>query len=99
MSYAMVVYSISLARMRSLLGSKDHGILDEVIEVNARVFAELDEQFGDDFEDEEPLTMEQAVVHLLDGGPYRDGGGSLYLFAFEALCATVGEELDNGAFQ
>jgi hypothetical protein len=99
MSYAMVVYSIPLGRMRSLLGSKDHEILDEVIEEHGDFFADLDEQFEDYFADEEPLTMEEAVAHLLDGGPYRAGAESLYLFAFEALCATIGRELDNLAFQ
>src|SRR5436309_558567 len=99
MSSAMEVYLIPLARMRSLLGSGRRDVLAQVIEENGDFLADLDQEFEDQFEDEEPLTMEGAVTHLLDGGPYRDGAEALYLFAFEALCAAVGETLDNGAFQ
>src|SRR5262249_50328956 len=74
-------------------------VLAKVVEVNGDFLDDLDENFADQFDEDEPLTAEEAVGHLIDGGPYRKGAGDLYLFAFEALCATVGEALDNLAFQ
>jgi hypothetical protein len=88
MSSQMVVYSIPLAQMRALLGSGRRDVLARI-----DYFPDLAEIFEEHFafEDEEPMTPQEAVGHLLDGGPYRDGAEALYLFCFEALCRVLGQ--------
>jgi hypothetical protein len=100
MSYAMVVYSIPLAQMGELLGSGDRDVLAEIQDEDDYFLEQTDHIFEDRFDEgEEPLTAVEAIEHLLDGGPYRDGFDSLYLYAFEALCRAIGSAPSNRAFQ
>jgi hypothetical protein len=94
MGQGLSVYLIPEPAVRGLPGSGDKELLDTVLRDQGEYLRQFDEQFD---EDEAPsLTMAEAVAGLFSGR--LDPDYPFYNIAFEFICASLGETLDNRGF-
>jgi len=80
------VYSVPLDKLRSLPGSRRKKLARMI----ARDFIgrdDIDEMFA---EHDPPNTLYAAAQQILNGEPLRDDLGSLYGYAVEGLCWSIG---------
>ena len=111
MSYGIMAYAVSLEKVESALGKSNakRGLLgrlfgpstDSLVEKIKQKSAyrfEQDEEDLDEEDEGQPLTLQQALVDLLDGNDLRSSYGDKYGYALELLCEHFGESLDNSAW-
>src|SRR5262245_53114620 len=94
MGQALSVYLVPEAAVCRLPGSGDETLLNSVLRAQGKALRQFDEQFDED--DEPPLTMTEAVKGLFLGR--LDPDYPFYGIAFEFVCASLGEWLDNRGF-
>lgn len=89
MSYTLMPYLVDLEELRRAVGSKDEALLAVMKQSMPEVFEE--EEVVDHEEDEE-LSLGQAVRHLVMGEPPDTESAHQYGYALEQLCRHLGEE-------
>ena len=94
----MTPYAARLDKLRAACGSQDRTLLDSVIRKCGRDFEQFDEM-GENLveyhDDAEPITMREALEHLIMGGGYNPRAGFLYGFGLQFLCQTIGTTLPH----
>jgi hypothetical protein len=91
MSYGLRVYLVD-EEIRSIPGSKDTDLLEEVLEARAYEFADYDEQedpFGD--LNDPPFSHAEALREIFAGHYTRPDCAIYYGWAFDLLCASLGD--------
>jgi hypothetical protein len=97
MGQALSVYLLPEAVVRQLPGGGDEALLGEVLKAQEEALRAFDEQAAEQFGDEGlPLTMAEAITGLFSG--HLDPAYPFYGIAFEFVCASLGEGLDNRGF-
>jgi hypothetical protein len=89
MSYGVMPYSIPWDTLKSLFGSKDQNLYNQVVEKNQYQITELEDMF--DYEDNKPGDY---VLDIINGTVNYDNG-ALYGYAFEMICKTIGHFMNN----
>ena len=97
MSYALSAYLVSQGQILQFPGCDDSRLLRRSLKAAKRRLRELDVELGDE-DDEDDITHEQAFRELFSGQMTSPGYGHRYGWAFETLCAYLGEPLSNEAF-
>jgi hypothetical protein len=90
MSSGINVYAVPIERLKQLVGSRDLGTIDAIVEGHEEFLSSID-----DIDEEAELTCADAVAQLLNGELSEDAPGYLYGYAVEAICSHVGETLPN----
>jgi len=111
MSYGIMAFAVSLEEVESVLSKANakRGLFgrlfgtptDSLMKTLKQKCAYRFEEDEDDFDDEDggdTLTLEQALVDLLDGNELDSSFGHKYGYALELLCDHFGEPLDNSAW-
>ena len=111
MSYGIIAYAVSLAKVEGALGKSNAkrgllgrifgpstGSLVEKIKQKSAYRFEQDEDDLDEEDEAQALTLEQALVDLLDGNELHSSYGDKYGYALELLCDHFGECLDSSAW-
>jgi hypothetical protein len=86
-----MIYSVPLDELRTLPGSRNTA-LPKLIAKEFSGRDEIDEMFSEDYPGE-PKTLVAAVRHILAAKPFRQDRGSLYGYAVEALCWSIGSSI------
>ena len=84
MSYSLVPYLVDLPKLRSAVGSKDAALIAAVRRKSPQRFDA----------DEYPLTLGQALTHLVMGEKLAKDDAHQYGYALEKLAAHLGKRLD-----
>lgn len=88
MGYYIFSYGINTSEIEKAFGSKDEALLEKVQEND--IFQNYSEnEFDDD------ITVEQALVQLINGEPKDENLGYAYGYATIGLCATLGTVLPH----
>jgi hypothetical protein len=90
MSSAINVYAVSVERLKGVIGSRDEGLIEAIVEGQEGFLESID-----DIDDEAETTCAEAVAELINGEVSEDAPGYLYGYALEAICSHLGEELPN----
>jgi hypothetical protein len=90
MSSSINVYAVPLERLTQVVGSRDQGLIDAIVEGREDFLSSID-----DIDDEAEMTCADAVAELINGEASEDAPGYLYGYALEAICSHVGDELPN----
>lgn len=105
MSYGVTPVAVSLEHVQSVIGmDRTPGFLrrllgsptDRLIHMIKRKFDHRFER--DEVNDEDELSLENALFDLLVGGELNPDFGHKYAYALELLCDHFGERLDNSAW-
>lgn len=97
MSYALSVYLVSHQQLSRFPGVDDPKLLRDCLARAAERLQELDDEFYDE-DEEDQIPHEQAFRELFSGRFTAEYAGGTYGWAFEALCACLGEPLSNEGF-
>jgi hypothetical protein len=89
MSTSVNIYSVPVAQLRALPGSKDKRLLD-LLRENPETFELPLDDFEDEDEEEKPPSGPEAVGQILRGEPMDENFGFVYGYAYEALCGVIG---------
>src|SRR5215469_13673112 len=90
MSMALTVYAVPWYELRDIPGSRRRKLVTE-IERQYGPRQSLDEMFGDIYGDgEPPRTLGEAVRQIVNGADLHPGKGTLYAYAVEAICWSLG---------
>ena len=85
MSYCLIPYMIDLAQLRSAVGGKDAGLVRAIRSSNPEKFDDPDPRY--------PLTLGDALSHLVMGEPNNPKVPHQYGYALEVLCQRLGQGL------
>jgi hypothetical protein len=91
MGYGIMPYSVSLATVRAVLGSKNAALLKRL---RRKYASTLEHDRDPDLE----VCTADALTHLVRGTPLHPDYGSRYGYAFKLLCDHFGEFLPNSAW-
>jgi hypothetical protein len=95
MGYAIIPYRMNWPRFTRVYGSRDRGLVRTTITMQHVYEAETCYDDEDLDESEEPPTIRQAIAAIVDGGPFDADFPGVYVVALKALCAQLGEQLDD----
>ncbi|WP_435008431.1 DUF7691 family protein [Tundrisphaera lichenicola] len=99
MSTSISVYAVPLDQLTRVLGSRDRPLADAVAGKMSGWFARIDKLADPDPDPDEPPvpTCSEALHRIIEGDLADVPGfhGYVYGYAFEALCAYLGEELEG----
>lgn len=96
MGQGLNIYPLPEKTIRSLPGSGDRKLLADILRFQGERLSEFDEHAEDQFDDGLPLTMEEAITGLFSGE--LDPDYPFYGIAFEFVCSSLGEWLNNAGF-
>jgi hypothetical protein len=98
MTTAVNVYSVPVERLRAVPGSKNRKLLTAVRKQKGffQMIDDIAEDFGDDEEVGRPPTCAEAAKQIINGEEMNEAFGYVYGYAYEAICATLGEEVSPG---
>jgi hypothetical protein len=82
-------YLVDYDELRAVPGSKDSKLLKEILTTCKGFLASVD-----DLPMESPLSCTQAVEQIINGDPVNEDWGFVYGYAYEAICKTIGSNLD-----
>ena len=96
MGTSLTPIAVRLDRLTTVLGSKDLSLVEAVIKKFGDDFEQYDEM-GENiveyYEDAEPITMREALTHLVMGEEYNPRVGFMYRFALQFICQSMGTKL------
>ena len=98
MSYGIMPFSVSIARVQQAFGSRDRALAESLKDTFSQHFEQdADKDEGED-DDDEPLTLEEALDEIIEGKELRKAQGHQYGTVLEILCWHFGTLLPNEAF-
>ncbi|MEC3955923.1 hypothetical protein VMT65_23010 [Nocardia sp. CDC153] len=83
----MQVYLADLAALKAAVGSSDTALFDAITVT-----------WPSDNEAKDSLSDREALQVLIDGGPFERTQQGRYFAALEAICARIGEHIDDFTF-
>ena len=93
MSVQVAAYRIPWARVTRVFGSRDEGLVGTVLQ-NQRVAARA--YYPDEDETAaEPPTYRDALLAIVNGGPFAAQYPEVYVSAVGLICAWLGERMDD----
>src|SRR5262249_52514127 len=96
MGYVLTPIAVDLDQVSNVIGSKNKRLISALVKKFGDNFDQFDEMaadFADD--DDESLTMRDALTHLVMGEECNDELGFMYGYALEFICEHFGECLPN----
>jgi hypothetical protein len=93
MSVQVTAYRIPWARITRVFGSRDEGLVGTVLQ-NQRVAARAYYPDEDD-KGQEPPTYRDALLAIVNGGPFAAAYPEVYVSAVGLICAWLGERLEE----
>lgn len=96
MGYILTAYAVNLHSVSSAINGGDQQLAMSIVQMFNDEFDQFDEMAADYCDDDEDaLTMEDALTQMVMGEPFDDDLGFMYGYALEFMCQYFGEGLTN----
>ena len=96
MSYTLEPFLVDLAEIRKAVGGGDAELISAVMEYHPEAFEMGVEDAQDEVEeDEEEISMSQALTELISGKLTSPDSAHQYGYALKELCDYLGEDVDR----
>ena len=99
MSYRLLPIAVDLDALRLAIRSRDAALVGKI---RGRFYADtkkINQLLKQAFDaDDEPLSIDDVLRHLIMDEPYREEAGFAYGYGLELLCRQIGKTLPNGGW-
>ena len=98
MGYSHSFYAVDVSEVKALIGSKDNGLLEDIIKSQAEDIEYNDECFEDEIEDGDFPDTTTALREIFDGNPRISAEGAMYGYALQVICRHMGQPVEGGEY-